>query len=68
MSAANQDPLLTRPQFGGTILNLSGDRLMPTVRREKLTRRMDWWPCFVCGVECRCSHREPEIVAFMEGR
>lgn len=27
-----------------------------------------WWPCFMCGSMELCSHREPEIVAVVEGR
>lgn len=24
-----------------------------------------WWPCFACGASDVCTHREPEIVAWV---
>ncbi len=28
---------------------------------------MEWWPCFLCGCESECPHREPELRAFVRG-
>ena len=26
---------------------------------------MTLWPCFVCGLETRCAHREPELMIWL---
>lgn len=54
------------------VLEIRGDRLVPDlpegIPKGYTVRRYDWWPCFVCGVECRCPHREPELIDWFEGR
>ncbi len=32
----------------------------------QLIPKQDWWPCFVCGVEVICAHRETDIIVWME--
>lgn len=36
-----------------------------TDRVRAILHPAPWWPCFVCGEETLCRHREPEIVAWM---
>jgi hypothetical protein len=42
-------------------------KLKPKPKPEPVVQG-DWWPCFVCGLDIVCQHRETDIIAWMAGR